>query len=131
MASSTMQTCHLPKETRHAPRKPIPTPEGIAGRSYHASFTTHLGVPRRLPGLGGVRSLLAAAAGQENSIPQRLIETKPRNFFSFLYTLRHGLLTMPAFPAPCDAIDLAGDDFVRRWSQTCASPYNASDSIGG
>lgn len=38
---------------------------------------------------------------------------------------------MPAFPAPCDAIDLVGDDFVRCWSQTCAGPYNASDSIGG
>jgi hypothetical protein len=143
MASSTMQTCHLPRETRHAPRKPI----AYSQRKMPANRVTN---PRRdcwpqlprkphhppggapkAPRVRGSRSLLAAAAGQENSIPQRLIETKPRNFFSFLYTLRHGLLTMPAFPAPCDAIDLAGDDFVRRRSQTCASPYNASDSIGG
>jgi hypothetical protein len=88
------------------------------------------GAPKA-PRVRGSRSLLAAAAGREKSIPQRLVETKPRNFPSLLYTLRHGLLTMPAFPAPCDAIDLAGDDFVRCWSQTCAGPYSASDSIGG
>lgn len=70
------------------------------------------GAPKA-PRVRGSRSPLAAAADQENSIPQRFVETKPRNFFSFLYTLRHSLLTMPAFPAPCDAINLAGDEFCK------------------
>lgn len=143
MASGTMQTCHLPRETRLAPRKPVACSQRKmpANRVSNPRRDCWPQLPPKLhhppggapkaPRVRGSRSLLAAAAGQENSIPQRLIETKPRNFFSFLYTLRHGLLTMPAFPAPRDAIDLAGDDFVRCWSQTCASPYNASDSIGG
>jgi hypothetical protein len=143
MASGTMQTCHLPRETRLAPRKPVAYSQRKmpANRVSNPRRDCWPQLPRKLhhppggapkaPRVRGSRSLLAAAAGQENSIPQRFVETKPRNFFSFLYTLRHGLLTMPAFPAPCDAIDLAGDDFVRCWSQTCASPYNASDSIGG
>src|ERR1700722_12544391 len=143
MASGTMQTCHLPRETRLAPRKPVAYSQRKmpANRVYNPRRDCWPQLPRKLhppPGgtttltrVKGSRSFLAAAAGRVNSIPQRFVETKPRNLFSFLYTLRHGLLTMPAFPAPCDAIDLAGDDFVRCWSQTCASPYNASDSIGG
>lgn len=143
MASSTMQTCHLPRETRLAPRKPVAYSQRKmpANRVSNPRRDCWPQLPRKLhhppggapkaPRVRGSRSLLTAAADQENSIPQRLVETKPRNFFSFLYTLRHSLLTMPAFPALCDAIDLAGDGFVRRWSQTCASPYNASDSIGG
>jgi hypothetical protein len=143
MASGTMQTCHLPRETRLAPRKPVACSQRKmpANRVSNPRRDCWPQLPPKLhhppggapkaPRVRGSRSLLATAAGHENSIPQRLVETKPRNFFSFLYTLRHGLLTMPAFPAPHDAIDLAGDDFVRCWSQTCASPYNASDSIGG
>lgn len=143
MASGTMQTCHLPRETRLAPRKPVACSQRKmpANRVSNPRRDCWPQLPPKLhhppggapkaPRVRGSRSPLATAAGHENSIPQRLVETKPRNLFSFLYTLRHGLLTMPAFPAPHDAIDLAGDDFVRCWSQTCASPYNASDSIGG
>lgn len=96
MASSTMQTCHLPRETRLAPRKPVAYSQRKmpANRVYNPRRDCWPQLPRKLhhppggapkaPRVRGSRSLLAAAAGQENSIPQRLVETKPWNFFLFL-----------------------------------------------
>lgn len=93
MASSTMQTCHLPRETGHAPRKPMAYSQRkmLVNRVSNPRKDCWPQLPRKLhhppggapkaPRVRGSRSLLAAAAGQENSIPQRLVETKPRNFF--------------------------------------------------
>jgi len=92
MASSTMQACHLPRETRHAPRKPIAYSQRKmpANRVYNPRRDCWPQLPRKFhhppggapkaPRVRGSRSLLAAAAGQEDSIPQRFVETKPRNF---------------------------------------------------
>jgi len=104
MASSTMQTCHLPKETRLAPRKPVAYSQRKmpANRVSNPRRDCWPQLPRKLhhppggapkaPRVRGSRSLLAAAAGQENSIPQRLVETKPWNFFSFLEPLQQTMV---------------------------------------
>jgi hypothetical protein len=86
MASSTMQTCHLPRETRLAPRKPVAYSQRKmpANRVSNPRRDCWPQLPRKLhhppggapkaPRVRGSRSLLAAAAGQKNSIPQRLVE---------------------------------------------------------